>query len=169
MKNYNFDSTWADMINSMSKSMIGADRMFESIAKTTEAINKAAVTYPPYNIKKIDDNKYVIELAVAGFSKHDLEITLEEGMLIIDGKMSLETAIGDGVNQTIFFKGISERPFKKVFALADTVEIKNADLINGLLKIWLENVIPESKKPKKIDIGETKKDVGPQLLTEEDL
>jgi molecular chaperone IbpA len=134
--------------------MIGSDRLFESLAQTTEAVAKAAVTYPPYNIKKIDDNKYVIELAVAGFSKQDLEITLEDGKLIVNGKTTLDTAIGDGINQTFLFKGISERPFKRVFALADTVEIKNADLINGLLKIWLENVIPESKKPKKIDIGE---------------
>jgi molecular chaperone IbpA len=153
----------------MSKNMIGSDRLFDSLAKTTEAVTKATVTYPPYNIKKIDENKYVIELAVAGFSKQDLEITLEDGKLIIDGKTTLDTAIGDGVNQTFLFKGISERPFKRMFTLADTIEIKNADLINGMLKIWLENVIPETKKPKKINIGDAPSSelVDKKLLTEE--
>lgn len=158
------------MINSMSKNLIGGDRLFESLMETAQAATKAAVTYPPYNVKKIDDNKYVIEMAVAGFSKHDLEITLEDGKLIVDGKTSLDTAIGDGVNQTFLFKGISERPFKRIFTLADTIEIKNADLINGMLKIWLENVIPENKKPKKINIGDKAPEselVNKKLLTEE--
>lgn len=168
MKTYNFDSSWADIINNMSKNMIGSDRLFESLAQTTEAMAKMAVTYPPYNVKKIDDNKYVIELAVAGFSKQDLEITLEDGKLIVTGQTTLDTAIGDAVNQTFLYKGISERPFKRVFALADTIEIKNADLINGLLKIWLENVIPENKKSKKINIGDAPASelVDKQLLTE---
>lgn len=170
MKTYSFDSTWTDMINSMSKNLIGGDHLFNSLMQTAEAATKTAVTYPPYNIKKIDDNKYVIEMAVAGFSKHDLEITLEDGKLTVDGKTTLDTAIGDGVNQTFLYKGISERPFKRVFALADTVEIKNADLINGLLKIWLENVIPENKKPKKIDIGQAPESelVNKKLLVEGD-
>lgn len=169
MKTYDFDSTWADTISKMSKSFIGVDSMMKNMHEVTEAMTKAAVTYPPYNIKKIDDNKYVIELAVAGFSKHDLEITMEDGKLIIDGKLTLDTAIGDAVNQTFLYKGISERPFKRVFALADNVEIKNADLINGLLKIWLEQIVPENKKPKKIDIGSAPSSelVDKQLLTEE--
>lgn len=168
MTKYSFDSTWADAINKMSKNLIGADSMMNSMLEATEAMTKAAATYPPYNVKKIDDNKYVIELAVAGFSKHDLEITLEDGKLIIDGKTTLDTAIGDGINQTFLYKGISERPFKRVFSLADNVEIKNADLINGLLKIWLEQIIPEHKKPKKIDIGSAPSSelVDKQLLTE---
>lgn len=167
MKTYSFDSTWADTINKMSKNFIGFDKMINSMMESSEALAKAANTYPPYNIKKVDENKYVIELAVAGFSKQDIEITLDEDKLVIDGKTTLDTAIGDGVNQTFLYKGISERPFKRVFALADNVEIKNAEMINGLLKIWLENIIPEHKKPKKINIDE-KPVSDKKLLTEGD-
>lgn len=168
MSKYSFDSSWADAINKMSKNFIGSDSLLNSMFEVTEAMAKAATTYPPYNVKKIDENKYVIELAVAGFSKHDLEITIEDGKLIINGKTTLDTAIGDGVNQTFLYKGISERPFKRVFALADNVEIQNADLINGMLKIWLEQIVPENKKPKKIDIGSAPSSelVDKQLLTE---
>lgn len=164
---HTFDQTWADAFNKMSKNFIGFDKMFDSMMESTEAMAKAATTYPPYNIKKVEDNKYVIELAVAGFSKHDITLTLEDGKLIVDGKTTLDTAIGDAVNQTFLYKGISERPFKRVFSLADNVEIKNAEMVNGLLKIWLEHFIPENKKPKKIEINDN--NVGPQLLTEKDM
>lgn len=169
MKTYSFDTSYADLINKVSKNIIGADNLFSAMMQTTEAMTKAASTYPPYNIKKVEDNKYVIELAVAGFSKQDITLTLEDDKLVIDGQTTLDTAIGDAVNQTFLYKGISERPFKRVFTLADNVEIKNAEMINGLLKIWLEQIVPEHKKPKKIDINEPKKDVGPQLLTEKDM
>ena len=133
MKTFSFDSNYADLINKVSKNIIGADNLFSTMMQTAEAMTKAASTYPPYNIKKVEDNKYVIELAVAGFSKQDITLTLEDDKL------------------------------------ADNVEIKNAEMINGLLKIWLEQIVPEHKKPKKIDINEPKKDAGPQLLTEKDL
>jgi molecular chaperone IbpA len=105
-------------------------------------------TYPPYNIKKVDENKYVIEMAVAGFGKQDLELELQDGTLTIKGNVSSEDA-------DYIYKGIAERAFTRQFTLADTVEVKNADLINGMLKIWLERFIPEEKKPKKISIGDT--------------
>jgi len=131
---------------------IGFDSAFKNLESMTRAIQKSAPTYPPYNIKKVSENKYVLELAVAGFGKQDLELELNEGVLSIKGKTTLDTALQDGLDVTYLYKGIADRAFTRMFTVADTVEIKNAELINGMLKVWLENIIPESKKPKKIDI-----------------
>ena len=136
----------------------------------TRSVQKAIPSYPPYNIKKVSENKYVIELAVAGFGKQDLEMELNEGVLSIKGRTSLDTLTKDGVDQTYLYKGIADRAFTRQFTLADTVEIKNAELINGMLKVWLENIIPEHKKPKKIDIEDKAADASApstkQFLTE---
>lgn len=142
--------------NSFAKSFlpttIGFDEAFKNLESVTRTIQKAVPSYPPYNIKKVSDNKYVIELAVAGFGKQDLEMELNDGVLSIKGRTSLDTLTKDGVDQTYLYKGIADRAFTRQFTLADSVEIKNAELINGMLKVWLENIIPEHKKPKKIDI-----------------
>jgi molecular chaperone IbpA len=90
-------------------------------------------------------------MAVAGFGKQDIEMTLEDNKLVIKGSVSNNS---DEKTEAIY-KGIAERPFSRMFALNDHVEIKNAQLVNGMLKIWLEHMIPEHKKPKKIDIEET--------------
>lgn len=109
--------------------------------------------YPPFNISKVDDNKYVIEMAVAGFGKSNLDITLNDGVLTISGKV--ESDDEDSMSNYLY-KGIANRAFSRKFALADTVEIRDADLVNGMLKIFFENVIPEHKKPRKISIGGNK-------------
>lgn len=148
---------------------VGFDDMFKNLETVTRTLHKGMSSYPPYNIKKVDDNKYVIELAVAGFGKQDLEMELKEGVLAIKGRTSLDTLTKDGVEQTYLYKGIADRAFTRQFTLADTVEIKNAELINGMLKVWLENIIPESKKPKKIDITDRAEAQAPstkQFLTE---
>jgi len=129
---------------------IGFEPILKKLAEMTESMPKMP-TYPPYNIKKVDENKYVIEMAVAGFGKQDLELELQDGTLTVKGSVSSEDA-------DYIYKGIADRAFTRQFTLADTVEIKNADLINGMLKIWLERFIPEEKKPKKINIGETPAD-----------
>lgn len=125
---------------------IGFEPILKKLAEMTESMPKIP-TYPPYNIKKVDENKYVIEMAVAGFGKQDLELELQDGTLTVKGNIATDEA-------EYLYKGIAERAFTRQFTLADTVEIKNADLINGMLKIWLERFIPEEKKPKKISIGE---------------
>lgn len=125
---------------------IGFEPILKRLAEMSEAMPKIP-TYPPYNIKKTGENTYVIELAVAGFGKQDIELELQDGTLTIKGNVSSEDA-------DYIYKGIAERAFTRQFTLADTVEVKNADLINGMLKIWLERFIPEEKKPKKINIGE---------------
>jgi molecular chaperone IbpA len=133
-------------------SSVGFDDMFKNLEHMTRAVQKGIPSYPPYNIKKVAENRYVIELAVAGFGKHDLELELKEGVLSVKGHTSLDSLTKDGVDQTYLYKGIADRAFTRQFTLADSVEIKNAELINGMLKVWLENIIPESKKPKKINI-----------------
>lgn len=149
-------------------SHVGFDNLFrelESLATKTKI-----PTWPPYNIVKKDENTYVIEMAVAGFGKSDIEITLDNGTLRVRG--GLESAKEDD-SQKYLYKGIAQRAFNREFKLADYVEVKNADLFNGVLKVVLERMIPEEKKPKKIDIGdgaETKQEAAPasgkQLLQE---
>jgi molecular chaperone IbpA len=130
---------------------IGFDKTFKLLADQLESVGKNVPGFPPYNIKKTDENKYVIEMAVAGFAKTDFELTLEGSKLTIAGKTK-DASDMDNANAYYFYKGIAERAFNRTFTLADTVEVKNAELVNGILKVWLENFIPESKKPKKIEI-----------------
>jgi molecular chaperone IbpA len=138
--------------------------------EASETIAKAIPNYPPYNIVKVEDNKYVIEMAVAGFGKQNLDITIQNNDLIIHGYANVNDDALDDHNY--LYKGIADRNFTRKFSIADTVEIKNANLINGMLKIWLENIIPDSKKPKKVDITdaaetESVKPTKKQFLTED--
>lgn len=133
------------------KWFVGADKMLKTISSAHDAMTKNIPGYPPYNIVKNDDNHYTIELAVAGFGKHNLDIELANNTLIVKGGTSSEVA--DPSNPVEYlWKGIADRVFTRSFTLADTVEVKNAEYINGMLKIFLENVIPEEKKPKKVEI-----------------
>jgi molecular chaperone IbpA len=125
----------------LTKSSVGFDELFSKFADMAKTAG-----YPPYNIKKTDENTYVIEMAVAGFGKQDIELTFEENVLTIRGELKTDD------KTEYLFKGIADRAFTRKFTLADTIEIKDADLINGMLRVWLERFIPESKKVKKIDI-----------------
>lgn len=136
-------------LTKISKSAVGFDNIFKQLQEVTENLPKIP-SYPPYNIVKVDDNKYIIELAVAGFGQQDLELELQEGILTVRGVSKTEE-VG---TIDYLFKGIADRAFTRQFTLADTVVVKNADLINGMLKIWLERFIPEERKPKKIDIND---------------
>lgn len=124
---------------------IGADRIFERVRQNTTQSN-----YPPYNIVKVDEDNYAIELAVAGFTFDDLSIEVKEGILYVNGNKKT-TDEGEYLH-----KGISARSFQRSFTLSDTIVVGGADLDNGILTIDLENVIPEEKKPRKIDIGSGK-------------
>lgn len=133
---------------SFDKFFIGTDQLHKTLRQTADLVANTAISnYPPYNIKKVEDNKYVIEMAVAGFGKQDIEMTLEQNKLVIKGQIKSNTE-----DNTYIFKGIADRGFARQFTLADNVVIDNAQLINGMLKVWLDHVIPESQKPKKIDI-----------------
>jgi molecular chaperone IbpA len=153
MTSYKFDHTFADLAK-FDKFFVGSDKFLAKVQETANhlANTAAAAGYPPFNLKKTEDNVYVIEMAVAGFGKQDIELTLEENKLKIAGHTTDDTLTEDGVDQTFLHKGISDRPFTRTFTLADNVVVNNAQMVNGLLKIWLEHIIPEDKKPKKIDI-----------------
>jgi len=127
---------------------VGFGDMQKRLIEATENLTKAVPGWPPYNIAKVDENKYVIEVAVAGFGRSDLEIELQDNKLFIRGTTKNDE------KSTYLHKGIADRAFKREFHLADSVEVQNAEIINGLLKVWLENVIPDSKKPRKVDIAD---------------
>lgn len=139
------------------KFFVGFDEQFNRMQKMHDDIAKSIPNYPPYNIKKIDENKYCIEFAVAGFSKSEIEIELDGDKLIVRGNA------GEDTNSNYLFKGIANRAFNRTFILNDHIEIKDAELFNGMLKIMLEAIIPEEKKPKKIPV---KTRDSKQLLTE---
>ena len=125
---------------------IGFTDMFEELEKTTKQLQKAA-TYPPYNIRQVSDSKYVIEMAVAGFAKTDIELSLEGNKLVVSGNAADEAA-----PESFLFKGIATRNFSREFTLADKVEIENAELVNGMLKIGLANMVKAQDAIKKIAI-----------------
>lgn len=134
----------------LGKSLIGYDDMFDRISKFHDEVAKNIPNYPPYNIKKTDENTYVIEMAVAGFGKQDIEVNVAGDTLTIKGNASQDT---DEDDKTLFFhQGLAMRPFTRVFNLNDNVEVKNAEMINGILKVALEHIIPEHKKPKNIEV-----------------
>jgi molecular chaperone IbpA len=137
---------------------VGLERLLKDMERVTNN-SQISDKYPPHNIIKYNDNEYVVELAVAGFSKDELEITVEDCVLIMTGN---KTGVDDEIEY--LHKGISAKSFRKTIKLADTVVVKDAEFIDGILSVYLQNVIPEHKKPKKILIGDGKQDV--ELLTE---
>ena len=126
---------------------IGFNDMFNELESMSKAVAKAA-TYPPYNIKQVKDNKFVIEMAVAGFAQSDIEITLEGNKLVIKGNAEDADA-----PENFLFKGIANRNFTREFKLADKVEIENAELVNGMLKIGLANMVKIQDAIKKIPLA----------------
>jgi molecular chaperone IbpA len=106
-------------------------------------------SFPHYNIVKTDKNKYDIEIALAGYSKKDIEVNLEEGVLSIKSKKEEKEDTKDG---EVLHKGIAKRYFSKSFTIADDVEVKGAELKDGLLKVSMERIIPDHKKPRNIAI-----------------
>lgn len=148
-----------DISKDFEKLFVGFDNQFNRIAKLHDDVTKNIPNYPPFNIKKTGDNTYSIEMAVAGFAKHEIDIEFADDKLIVRGNTSEDQ--GD-----FLFKGIAARNFTRTFALDDQIEIKDAEMLNGMLRIALERIIPEHKKPKKIDVKE--RTAGKQLLTEKD-
>jgi len=141
---------------------LGFERLFNDMEKMLDNnISKAVSNFPPHNILKLDNNRYIVELAVAGFSKNEIDITVEDGSLIIKGeKEEKETDV------QYLHKGIGTRSFTKTLRIADTVEVRGAEFADGILKIGLENIVPDHKKPRKVEIGKQIKFAQPELLTE---
>lgn len=155
-----------DLFKDFDKLYVGFDDQFNKMAKIHDDLTKNIPNYPPYNIKKTGDNTYVIEVAVAGFAKQDIEIELADGKMIIKGNVQSQEA-----DENFLFKGIANRAFLRTFALDDHIEVKDAELFNGMLKVFLERIIPEHKKPKKVEVKDTSeakpKKAKPELLTED--
>jgi len=124
---------------------------FESMLNDDFGLRVPSVNYPPYNIVETSKNKYDIEVALAGYNKKDIDVSYEDGQLTIKSKKSEKDETKDENGNTIY-KGIAKRYFERSFTIADDVEIKGAELKDGLLKVSLEKIVPESKKPKTIDI-----------------
>jgi len=130
---------------------VGFDKFFKDIEEVTKTVQKAVPSYPPYNIKQVSKNKYVIEMAVAGFAKSDIEVTLEGNKLVIKGSAQ-ENDINE--EESFLFKGIANRNFTRAFTLADKIEIGQAEMVNGMLRVWLENLVQTQDTIKKIAIKE---------------
>ena len=138
------------IFNQLRPLSVGFDDIFNHFESMFDG-NLSNVTYPPYNIVKVGNNQYNIEIALAGFNKKDINVTMENGILTIESvKDKQEQEVKD--NEGVLFRGISKRYFKRDFTVADDVEVNGAELKDGLLTISLEKIVPESKKAKTINI-----------------
>lgn len=143
------------------KFFVGFEDSAAHMQKLHNDLTKNIPNYPPYNIRKNDENSYTIELAVAGFGESEIDITIDGGKLIIKGNVDAAT---NALEDNFLFKGIATRAFTRAFAIDDHIEVKNAELFNGMLKIALERLVPEEKQPKRILVKSAGK---PQLLNED--
>lgn len=123
------------------KFFVGYDKVFDRLKEFHDQATKNIPNYPPFNIKKTAENEYVIEMAVAGFGKSDITIETEGDKLVVKGN-----AENDEADVDTLYQGLALRPFTRMFTLNDSVEVQNAEMINGLLRITLERLIPESQR-----------------------
>ncbi|MDJ0896322.1 MAG: Hsp20 family protein [Alphaproteobacteria bacterium] len=130
-------------LSPMLRSSVGFDRMSRLL---DSALSAEPPAYPPYNIERTGEDGYQISVAVAGFGEDELDVTVKDGVLIITGKKA------DGEDKNFLHRGIAQRAFTLRFQLADHIEVRNADLSNGLLNIALVREVPEAMKPKTIQI-----------------
>lgn len=144
-KVYNVASM-ADILDNVRPYSVGFDRVFENINNVSEISNN----YPPYNIIKKDDERFIIELAAAGFRRDEFDIqhVPEGNKLVVKG-----TQDRDEDNRDYYHKGIAARNFTKTFALSEDVKVEDADFKDGMLCISLVRIIPEEKKPKQIKVN----------------
>jgi molecular chaperone IbpA len=134
------------------RSTVGFDRLFDML----ENSSNGGENYPPFDLVKTGDNDYKIDLAVAGFKPDEIDITAQQNVLIVSGKKKEES---EEKGNDFIYRGIATRSFERRFALADHIQVKGADLKDGLLSIELVREIPEAMKPRKIDIGGSQKRV----------
>jgi molecular chaperone IbpA len=136
MRTYDFAPLW--------RSTIGFDRLFDLLDETQRASED---NYPPYNIERLGDDRYQISLALAGFGPDEIAITAEQNVLTVEGRKA------DKEQHEYLYQGISARPFKRQFNLADYVQVKGASFDNGLLRIELFREIPEAMRPRRVAIN----------------
>lgn len=130
------------------RSTVGFDRLADMLDSVSQF--DSSVSYPPYNIERTEENHYRISLAVAGFAEQDLSVEVKDGVLSVHGKREAEKEV---TPRHYLYQGIAGRTFERRFQLAENVEVKGASLENGLLHIDLERIVPEEKKPRRININ----------------
>lgn len=148
------------------KFFIGFDDQINQMMKFHDEIAKNIPNYPPFNIIKNNENSYTIEIAVAGFGQQDIDIEMDNGKLVVRGKLqNAEDPLENEIMEKFIVKGIANRAFTRTFALNDEIEVKDAEIFNGMLKIALERLVPEHKQPKKVPVKAAEKSKK-QLLNE---
>jgi molecular chaperone IbpA len=140
---------------------VGFDNLFNELERLVEGTTPQRNTsFPPHNIIKVDDNKYVVEMAVAGFGQDEVNVEIQDGTLIVKGEKK------DHAEVDYLYRGIATRSFTKSIRLSETIEVRGAQFKDGILKIGLENVIPDHKKPRKIEFSKELNFSKPTLLQE---
>lgn len=134
----------------LNRALVGFDRIFDDMER--RFANSISNNYPPYNIARLEENLYEIELAVTGFDKKEINVTVEGDKLIITG--CKQEKVEDGVE--FLHRGLALRDFERTFTLADHMKIRSAEIKNGVLTIRIEREIPEEMKPRVIDVVEVK-------------
>ena len=137
--------------NSLRPFSVGFDSIFEEFDRMLEPTERYSSNYPPYNIHKLNENDYKIEIALAGYSRDDIELELKESTLTVRNKAKEKVVNKEG--NGVIHKGISTRQFERSFTISEDIKVKNAELKNGLLNIDLERIIPEDKKSRLIEIN----------------
>ena len=144
------------IFNQLRPVTVGSDNVFDHFERMFDEDSffrsPTMSNFPPYNIVKTGKNTYDVELALAGFSKDDIEVQYEDNMLSVKSKEKDEKSESKDENGDILHRGISKRWFSKSFTIADDVEVKGAELKDGLLKISMERIVPEGKAPRTIEI-----------------
>jgi len=132
-----------DNFNKLTPYAVGFDRMFDNLSRYVDN-NTTSTGFPPYNIRKEGDYNYVIEMALAGFGKDDIEVE------VADGTLSVRSVKENSEDDSTLYRGISSRRFERKFTMADDIVVNGARLENGMLSLELERVVPEEKKPRLI-------------------
>ena len=141
-------TNWNDFVSAfpqVESRLIGFDRVFDAVTRLHTVEGGQSNSFPPYNIKRIDDENYVIQIAIAGFKKSELNVVVEDGNLIVKGEQEKS-------EDEFLHKGIAERNFTRTWGLADEVKVTGSELKDGVLTISLVHEIPEEKKPQSIKI-----------------
>ncbi len=134
-----------DNFNQLTPYAVGFDRMFDNLSRYVDN-NATSTGFPPYNIRKEGDYNYVIEMALAGFGKKDIEVE------VADGTLSIRSVKENDEDDAPVYRGISSRRFERKFTMADDIVVNDAKLENGMLLVDLERVVPEEKKPRLVTV-----------------
>jgi molecular chaperone IbpA len=137
-------------IDALSRALVGFDTMFDQMER--RFANQVSNNYPPFNILKWNEDQYEIQIAITGFEKEEIRVEVERNQLSVFGE-SKEMSLGDAM---YLHRGLATRDFEKTFTLAEHMEVKLAEIRNGMLRIQLFRNVPESEKPRIIDIVEIK-------------